>query len=49
MPYVVKILRAVFWVLDSGGVTTSDEVGDTTPNAGAGVPENLSGATIVHG
>ena len=49
VPDVVEIFRAVFWVLDSGGVTTSDEVGDATPNAGAGVPEDLSWATIVHG
>jgi len=49
VPYVVKILRAVFWVLDSGGVTTSDEVGDAAANAGAGVPEDFSGATVVHG
>ena len=49
VPDVVKILRAVFWVLDSRGVTTSNEVGDATPNAGASVPEDLSGATIIHG
>ena len=49
MPDVVEILRGVFWVLDSSGVTTSDEVGDAAANAGAGVPEDFSGATVIHG
>jgi len=49
VPNIIEIFRAIFWVFDSSGVTTCDEVGDAASNAGAGVPEDLSGATIIHG
>jgi hypothetical protein len=48
VPHIVTIL--VFdGVLHTGGVAASNEMGDTASNAGGGVPEDLGGATVVHG
>jgi hypothetical protein len=38
VPYIVAVLVFLNGVLNSSRVTTSDEVGDTASNTGAGVP-----------
>ncbi len=48
MPYIIAVTVGVFRVLQSGRVSASDEMSDTAICAGRCVPENLSGATIVH-
>jgi len=49
VPDVVAVFVCIFWVFDTSWVTTSDEVGDSTSNTGASVPQNFSGTTVVHG
>ena len=49
VPDVVKISAFLNWVLDTGGVTTGDEVGNSAVDTGRGVPHDLGGATVVHG
>ena len=47
VPDIVAVLGAI-GVLNTSGVTASNEVGDTAADAGAGVPEYLGGSTVVH-
>lgn len=49
VPDVIEILSIVFGVLEAGGVSSSDEVGDTAVGSGAGVPQYFSGSSVVHG
>jgi len=49
VPHIVAVLGVVLGVLNTSGVSTSDEVGDATVDSGGGVPQDLSGATVVHG
>jgi hypothetical protein len=48
VPDIVAVLGAI-GVLNTSGITASNEVGDTGSDAGAGVPEYLGGSTVVHG
>ena len=48
MPHIVQVLSLDGWVLDTGWVTSSDEVGDSSINTGRGVPEDLSWTGVVH-
>lgn len=48
VPWVVQVRILLFGVLDTSGVTAGDEVGQTAANAGAGVPQDLSWAAVVH-
>ena len=48
VPHIVAIDTVLLWVLNTSGVTASDEVGDTAVNTGRGVPQDLGGATVVH-
>ena len=47
VPHVVEIL-VLLWVLNTSGVATSDEVGHTSADTGAAVPEHLGWTTVVH-
>jgi hypothetical protein len=49
VPYIIAVLCLVFWVLATSWVTAGDEVGNTASYAGAGVPEDFGGSTVVHG
>lgn len=48
VPGVIKI-AGLFRVLNTSGVSASDEVSDATVDSGRGVPKDFSWATIVHG
>ena len=48
VPDIVAVFGAV-GVLYTCRVTASNEVSDAAADTGAGVPENLGGATVVHG
>jgi len=49
VPDVVKRLSLDLGVTNTSGVSSGNEVGDATVNAGRGVPQDLSRATVVHG
>jgi len=46
---IVEGLSLNFGVTDTSGVSSSDEVVDTTPNSGGCVPHDFTGATVEHG
>lgn len=48
VPHIVAVLASLDWVLDSGWVTSSDEVGDSSVDSGGGVPQDLGWASVVH-
>jgi len=48
VPDIVAVFGAV-GVLYTCRVTASNEVSDAAADTGAGMPENLGGATVVHG
>jgi len=47
VPGVVEV-DGLLGVLDTSGVSSSDEVGDTTSNSGGSVPQDFGGTTVVH-
>lgn len=48
VPDIIAVAVGVFRMLQTGGVSASDEMSDTAICTGRCVPQNLSGATIVH-
>mmetsp|Transcript_26371 Transcript_26371/g.40265 ORF Transcript_26371/g.40265 Transcript_26371/m.40265 type:complete len:236 (-) Transcript_26371:863-1570(-) len=49
MPHIIAVLVGVFGVLHASGVSAGNEVRDARVHSGRGVPEDLGGATVVHG
>jgi len=48
VPDVIAVAVGVFGMLQTGGVSASDEMRDSAIRTGRCVPQDLSGATIVH-
>jgi hypothetical protein len=48
VPDIIAVTTGVFRMLQTGGVSASDEMSDSTIRTGRCVPQNLCGATIVH-
>ena len=48
VPDVIAVAVGVLRMLQTGGVSASDEMGDSAIRTGRCVPQDLSGATIVH-
>jgi len=46
VPDIVAI--STLRVLDTSGVSSSNEVGDSAVNSGGGVPQDFSGSTVIH-
>lgn len=47
VPHIVEV--TAFGVRNTSGVTSRDEVSDSAADSGRGVPQDLGGATVVHG
>jgi len=48
VPDIIAVTTGVFRMLQTGGVSASDEMSDSAICAGICVPQDFSGATIVH-
>ena len=48
VPDVIAVAVGVFRMLNTGRVSACDEMGDSAIRTGRCVPQDLSGATIVH-
>jgi hypothetical protein len=48
VPDIIAVTTGVFRMLQTGGVSASDEMSDTAIRTGRCVPQDFSGPTIVH-
>ena len=48
VPHIVAVLSVIVGVLDTSGVSSSDEVSNSALSSGTAVPHNFSGSSIIH-